>query len=327
MPKSKSKATVTPADTIDWARWRQQPVRDLAWCCIAPELITHLPATDATAYQPRLTPETLRWLDSLEQNPAPLQRHLSGVKSTRLGIYFEALWTYFWQHQRGIQLLAYNRQVQREGKTFGAFDFLIAENSGHRQQFLHIELALKFYLGAAAGSTRWCDWIGPNSRDTLENKLQHLCNHQLPLSQHAELAALQVIPGVPLSVFQRRYLLRGYFYAPWQEPALQPLHANTTLPRQLWCHRGELKQVLAESFTGHYCKILVRDQWLSPALADGSLLPAHTLAEALIEETRAVQVAFFNAEESQKNITAVESQRLFIVPDYWPKTATPERNT
>lgn len=327
MPKSNTKATVASTDAIDWRRWRHQAVRDLAWCCIAPELMTHLPATDATAYQPPLTPETLHWLDSLEQSPEPLQRHLHRVKSTRLGIYFEALWTYFWQHQPHTQLLAYNRQVQREGKTFGAFDFLLAENSAHRQQFLHVELALKFYLGASAGSGHWCDWVGPNSRDTLENKLQHLCSHQLPLSQHAELATLQVMPGVPLSVFQRRYLLRGYFFAPWQDPALQPHHANTALPRQLWCRRGELEQLLDQVFSGTRCKILLRNQWLSPALADDNLLPAQSLLAALGTETKALQVAMFTAGESQRCQAGVESQRLFVVPDYWPNTATPERST
>lgn len=318
---------MTPV-TVDWARWRDQQVRDLAWCCLAPPLMESLPGTDATAWRAPASPDLTDWLDTLAADPEPLRRHLARVKSTRLGVYFEALWVFFWQHHPAVELLAYNRQVNRDGQTRGAFDFLLLDRRDGGRQYLHLEAAVKFYAGAHAGSTRWRDWVGPDSRDTLERKLTHLCQHQLPLSQDPELGQWRPVPGPPLAAFARRTLLAGRFYAPWETPRHLPAGGNRLLPMALWCHRHRFEEVMRQCFHGRRGKILDRHQWLAPALDEGDLHCGENLSRQLPQPLpRARQVAFFPGAGSGGPLPGVEECRLFVMPDHWPSTATPERNT
>ncbi len=318
---------MTPA-TIDWTRWRDQQVRDLAWCCLTPPLMQSLPGTDARPWQVSETAALLPWLDQLAAAPEPLRRHLSGLNSSRLGVYFESLWVFFWQQQPTVELLAYNRQVNRHGKTLGAFDFLLQDKQGGRPQYYHLEAAVKFYLGSSFTSTHWRDWVGPNCQDTLERKLTHLRDHQLPLSQTPALSEWQPVSGIPLTAFARRTLLAGRFYAPWQAPQLLPQGGNPCLSTSMWCHRHQLGKVSESLFRGRQAKILRRQQWLAPALDEGDLNDITTIVQQIpLSMERALQLAIFPPASAASQRSAVEACRLFVMPDHWPNTATPERST
>ena len=69
---------------------QHQVVRDLAWCCFSPPMMNELPGSHANIL-PFDNQSIWPWLYALDQQPQALMEHLHQVKSTRLGIYYEAL--------------------------------------------------------------------------------------------------------------------------------------------------------------------------------------------------------------------------------------------
>lgn len=314
--------------------FRHQVVRDLAWCCTSPPLLATLPESDAHIHVNTNIRRDLDWLAQLDRNPEPLLLHLAQVKSTRLGIYYESLWHYYWQQHPEAQLLAHNLPLQKPkndkdpGQTLGAFDFLVKMND----QYWHIENAVKFYLGVAENSQapgRWQQWIGPNCKDRLDIKLEHLRQHQLPLSQHPlAQPLLHQLTGED-QVWHRALCLQGYLFYPAllppatrisQPPASNPRHARGT-----WWH---LKDFLRETQQG-YSLALPRERWLSVAqTAD--------IHELLSGESLRQLVQHWAGEREQPLMLAAlrkdgeiwrEHARSIVVPNHWPWTALPSRNT
>ena len=77
-----------------------------------------------------------------------------------------------------FQRLATNLQIFEDRATIGEVDLMTSHPDGH----LHIELAVKLYLGLPQYSGSLDGWVGPNPRDTLGKKFRHLRDKQLPLS-------------------------------------------------------------------------------------------------------------------------------------------------
>ncbi|CAG9180773.1 DUF1853 family protein [Cupriavidus pampae] len=200
--------------------WRGAPsqrVRDLAWCSLAPPLLSRLPIPDsvAPAFQLARWPAAprdawVRWLAAAA--PATLPETLAelgadagaraGNRSLRLGRHAERLLHFALSHAFGLELLAANvpvRQRHDHGiRTLGELDFVWRDPA--QGEVVHWEMATKFYLHvdatAGAGMTEapvadLRAFVGPNLVDRLGDKLDHIVRRQLPLGRTAEaLAAL-----------------------------------------------------------------------------------------------------------------------------------------
>src|SRR5690606_11298285 len=71
---------------------QHQAVRDLAWCCLSPPLITGL----ADINELPLSHDNLwTWLHQLDGHPDTLVNLINQRKSTRLGLYYETLWHFY----------------------------------------------------------------------------------------------------------------------------------------------------------------------------------------------------------------------------------------
>ncbi|HEY7883704.1 MAG TPA: DUF1853 family protein [Cellvibrionaceae bacterium] len=322
MPKSYTKATgvSTDAQTAPWTRWQNQVVRDLAWCCLGQDLIGQLPGTAAQPYRLPASPGLYDWLDDLDNEPSTLLVHLSALKSTRLGVYFEALWHFFWQWHSDIEVLAYNKQVMHNNQTLGAFDFLLRQRGDLRNPFVHVECAVKFYLGT--GGEDWQHWIGPGANDRLDIKLRRLLQHQLPLAQHPAVSRLEVAPGIRAAEFAQAYLLRGYFFSHIDGDRVRPEYSNPRLPDSRWCYCRELSGFVDTRVFAY--QLLSRQQWLCPISkpTGQASVTAEDIICAVKTNQRAVFVSVFARTEAQ----VTELQRLCVVPDHWPITATPPRS-
>ena len=75
--------------------------------------------------------------------------------------------------------LARNLQIFEGRQTIGELDLVTSHDEGA----LHIELAVKLYLGLPEYQEELDGWVGPNPRDTLGKKYRHLRDKQLPLSR------------------------------------------------------------------------------------------------------------------------------------------------
>ncbi|MBN7797994.1 DUF1853 family protein [Parahaliea mediterranea] len=293
-------------------------VRDLAWACFSPPLMLSArlggDGPDAGNADFALTPARQDWLARLDADPAPLREHLARSRSRRLGLYFERLWHFFLARDPAVELLAHNLPVRENGRTLGEFDLLYYCHE--RRRHCHLELAVKFYLGYSApgcdtpGASRWRDWLGPNSRDRLDLKLDRLLDHQVRLADHPSARAVLARLGVtdPL----REVEMKGYLFRHPRNPLPPPRAFNPALALHSWWRLQELPGALDPSLR---YRVLPRLEWLAAARDTVDAMPPPALLQALEDHFR---------EHRQPRLVAalddsgVEQWRCFVTDASWP---------
>jgi len=331
---------------------RHRCVRDLAFSLYSESLLQRIHHCPATPYTLEFDAHARAWLRQLDQQPAALVAHLAQRRSTRLGLYFESLWSFYWQHSDRGRLLSQGQQLTRKGKTLGALDFVVVTE---QEQLLHIEAAVKFYLahtktpehdqkitppGSLWHSAQF-DWIGPNGNDRLAWKLDHMRRHQLPLSASAESRSAVALAYGRAAPISQRFLLRGCLFWPAAMACSSGTGSSVTAPPAnltddinprvnsgRWWYLSDFLTLDALAGCEHFT-IFPRNYWLAPACYPGALapLPLAVLQQALTQQIarreKGIMVVALNFDDGRWH----EAQRFFVVPDQWPATARPSRNT
>ena len=296
-------------------------VRDLAWACFSPPLLhTEQLADDQHNVANcglSLTPTRQHWLQQLDRKPAALNEFLSQKAHTRLGLYFEQLWHFFLREDPDVDLLAHNLPVREGAKTLGEFDCLYFCHQ--RQRHYHLELAVKYFLAyhraEQATTTRsWRAWLGPNSRDRLDLKVEHMMQRQIRLSEQP--AAQALLSSLGIDSLAGEVEIKGWLFGNAGETILPPRGHNAARPVRHWLRIEDLHDLLAvESYSG--LALLPRLQWLAPARReDTEVLPPAT-AEAQLHNhfqrnNRPVLVAAFGN-------AGIELDRFFVTGQDWPQ--------
>ncbi len=181
-----------PQSQFEWLNFRQPAIRDLAFAIASPPLLKNWPAGLAPRRIIDL-PDHRFWqshfqrylprLRALDDDPTPLDEALAKLSSSRLGIRFEALLS-FWlnddtDHWHDFELLAKNIQLTEDKRTTGEVDFII--HNKMTTDIEHWELSLKFYLGEE--SLQPYAWRGLNDRDTFGRKINHTVQNQFNVAQ------------------------------------------------------------------------------------------------------------------------------------------------
>lgn len=101
----------------------------------------------------------------------------------RLGHLAEKIVSLLIQSSTNYDVLYENIQLIERKKTIGEIDFILSNHN--TKQLIHVELAYKFYLfDPSISSEEINNWIGPNRKDSLKEKLDKLKNKQFPLLYH-----------------------------------------------------------------------------------------------------------------------------------------------
>ena len=298
-------------------------VRDLAWACFSqPLMITGEIADDTHNVSNcglALTPARQSRLAQLDADPRPLETFLGDNLPRRLGLYFEKLWQFFLADDPSVDLLAHNLPVRDGGRTLGEFDCLYYCHD--RRRTFHLELAVKYYLGwnaSAASNTgsAWATWVGPNAADRLDLKLSRLLDHQSRLAQTPEGAAALHAAGIDTPAAEVE--VKGWLFRPLGETLCTPHGYNDKRAMGSWLRQSQLRAFL-ENHSLNNWRVLPRQAWLAPALAETPLLDAKGLRQTLDQHfehtSQPVQLAQF---EGSAPADQEESTRLFIVSDSWP---------
>ncbi len=254
-----------------------------------------------TAPQLKLNDQRREWLDRLDCNDTPLRQYMQQhCHSKRLGLVFESLWHFFLREDPATELIAHNIPVRSDSKTLGEFDVLYYCH--HTQQAIHLELAVKFFLGLniTQQSPSLSHWFGPNRADRLDRKLARLSQHQLPLAQcEAGRAALQEY-GV--DELQQQLQVSGILFHRTQKEASH--HSlNTEHQRGRWETLSEFTSQ-ARSNDDLAWRYLAKPGWL-----EGRFETASNLKPEHIELASERPIMAINAKQ----------ERLFIVPNQWPE--------
>nr|WP_299245950.1 DUF1853 family protein [uncultured Halomonas sp.] len=303
----------------DLAGLRHPLVRDLAWLLHAPDILT-TPAAGRPSLQELGLEDSQRrraWLKAFEQQPRMIETQVGPSLVNRLGHYHEKLWHFLLAHAPDTQLLAQNLTIRDSTRrTLGELDLLYRH--GSNSQPVHLELAIKYYLGLPQGpgaENSQARWIGPGCADSLAIKRQHSLDHQLPLSFRAEAADMLAPFGAP--PLTSRLALLGVLFRPW--PCETPLPGPWEIaPQALF---GDW---LALSRWPDFCALLSeknairgafldKPHWLAPPV-DTDLLEMSQLNQALEQH--------FVQHRSPRQLMLKQPdgrwQRLFIVPEGWP---------
>ncbi|WP_052365167.1 DUF1853 family protein [Halotalea alkalilenta] len=215
---------------------------DLAWLLDAPPLAqpegTRYPALDALGV---LDPS---WRRGRAEEAPPFAAWLDERPSRRLGEYVERLWQWLIARAPNAELIAANQVLRADQRTLGELDLLYRRRDApHR--LIHLELAIKFYLGLDPGpgapdSAR--RWIGTDGRDSLELKLRHLTEQQTrlldaPLAR----AALNQQLGSALAAetagpIERQCAMLGVLFHPWPNALPAPRDAKPGHLVGRWLH-------------------------------------------------------------------------------------------
>lgn len=263
-------------------------IDDLVWAVSSPSLL-------ATARSGDLLDPSL--VDAEE-----LMQFLNEDKQARVGYYFEQLIHFWLKRIRGLEIVAHRQQIHEGKLTLGELDFVFRDESG---ELNHWEAAVKFYLHDAENTVDGSHYVGPNTADTLERKVSHLMERQLPLSERS-------FPEVK----QRHAFVKGrIYYHPRQEtPTSQAACLNPDHLRGNWIRMSELDWLDEIAGDGRLdFRILRKPHWLAAATGDsqsGEELKT-ALAAHFATSLQSVHVAVFKG--------GVEVRWLFVVADSWPE--------
>jgi hypothetical protein len=279
----------------------QRALRDLAWSIESPSLIdTQSPLVPST--------HETDW----ESHRKALPQSLCSPPNHRVGKYFENLIQFWLQEVLSTRIIAQNLQIIEEGKTKGELDFIFQKND---EGIIHWETAVKFYLYHESETVLGSHYIGPNTNDTFERKLDRLFNYQLPLGS---------IQKPEIDRHEAHVKGRIFYHPNQKQPSQVPTYLSHEHGKGTWIHSSDWRRY-AENSPQCFYQIIRKPFWLSPekltSPAFSEVFDIEAFHEKLKTHFRQSQhgllVAAFDSDASG----ALEQERLFIVDDHWPTTA------
>lgn len=280
--------------------------RDLYWSLVGPSMLD----CDWAPAKPD-------WLARIVQlaigtSPAVPSMEILPARPRRIGYYFESLWhealirsTWHWQA---------NLQIISGQRTLGELDLLIQPPDASP---LHLELAIKFYLGTRHG------WLGPNARDSLLRKLHKLHNHQLQLPRQTDAHPTLEQQQWPTDGSLHSYaIMRGCLFYPAHDETAQPLPAiiNPDHWHGFWVPANKAAQYLP---AGHWY-VLDKHLWCSPAQVK-STINRNDILQWCQQWFGYLDIPLCLARCEPHDHHWREVERWFVTPVQWPLSSIKQR--
>ena len=298
-------------------------VRHLTWCLLSPPLasLNSVPALEIAEDN-----SLQDWLMKLNTNPSHLLEYIQKNNHKLLGSYFECLWQYYLLNGPNVSLYADHIQVNNQKQTLGELDVLAEIN--HKPH--HIELAVKFYLQSPNSTGSEQDhWVGPQSRDRLDIKIDKLMQKQFPFLHHE--ATVNHLKDLKLSHnYQQALALKGYLFSQYKMPYTLPEACSTGLCMGNWIHASQTQSLIKDNAaTDQLWILLPKHDWLGDFSTDINDTENNAIDSCTLEIL--IHQHFYQNDNPQKLFALmvisikiddkryVEDKRYFIVHDNWPK--------
>ncbi|GEM_PF-2740113 len=219
----------------------------------------------------------------------------------------------FKQVCKGVQVIENLPHPQKGNRTLGEFDYLLQRQDG---RWLHVELAVKFYLGTSTVKAESTDnsylWPGPDARDAWERKHQHMINCQFSLAkQSASQQVLQEICGT--TDIQSQHLIYGCLFDRYNSTEPQTaVDTSPTAHRGYWMHSHELPNSALAQQQSLY--IIPKQLW--------PCVPTAELCQVLKSSNQQTTLAAIQTkiQQQQRCVMITDGiERYFIAPNYYPE--------
>ena len=281
-------------------------VHDLMWVANSPSLISHgresaSPGDAGVSFDVAMDQPSL---SSLQIDPRHLEQFVAEHRAHAVGRYFESLVYYWLRHIRGLEILMRNEQIKKAGRTIGEIDLVFRDE---QQRVVHWETAVKYYLHFPQPNAFCSDYVGPNSRDNLDRKVERLFGHQLKQSI-----------GGPIPVESRLAFVKGcIFYHPRTMPDNRThhrLHAEHL--RGLWIHSSEAGQ-LPEPGDWSY-RWMRKPHWLATTSNQLPSIPSTEINRWVHQQFEQSNRPIMLCVDRSADTADVQPDRIMIVSDQWP---------
>jgi len=294
-----------------------QMLQDLAWVIQSPALLDPQMDERFANFSQYLDAERgLLYSKTRADVLSELEQFLSNQINTRVGIYFENLIRFWIEALSSMTLLAYNHQVHQKGKTLGAFDYIVRHVDG---SVAHWEVAVKYYL-ALNLTEDWVDWVGLNPNDSLDKKINHMLQHQLPLSASEQGRSQLATLGLDRPPIQKA-MVKGYLFRPLYSDDRVFAKSARGACYGRWLYYSQLP-VLAKMYPDGLWAERHRPDWLSPAVKRRQ--SCHTTKQWLAQldprdglPRMMSRMAPYTIDASDSDALCFELERLIVVPDGW----------
>jgi hypothetical protein len=151
--------------------------------------------------------------DTRTEMATPIDTEIEIPTNLILGKQAEYLFEHYLKTSQSIELLAANVQIQGTSRTLGELDYIVNDHIASKT--IHVELACKFYLHDPNLSLDFeATWIGPNLKDTLQDKLNKLQEKQFPLLFKTEAESLLSSLQLSAAAIEQRLCLKASLFVP-----------------------------------------------------------------------------------------------------------------
>lgn len=299
---------------------QQRLQADLIWAASSVDMMSfnNIPAAQGlTSIANSLASTVLQqWLHGNDHKTA-LLRLIEARKPRRLGIYFEVLWQYILEHHPDYELVTRNLPIASNKRTLGEMDFIYF--CKNRQRYIHLETAVKFYLGLPAENGEnqmvWSNWLGPGCIDRLDIKLDKMLNKQTRLSTTPDGLATLKQKGIDNAL--QEICLKGYFFYPYNTDCQPPEQSHERHSRGFWLTESQIPTLPYEA-NWH---IMKKEEWLSSVTlaAEQPLFNRQQLKESVTNCLAIHKFPLMLAYMQETKDGYKEEIRFFITPDNWPQ--------
>lgn len=150
-----------------------------------------------------------------------------------LGKRVEYFMSYYLEKNTPYKILVQNIQIFNDKITLGELDFLIQHTE--TEQIIHLEQVYKFYLYVPNANLYHNDpWIGPNYKDSFQQKMDKLIQKQFPLLyQDATQNALEHLP-LDYSKIQQQLSFKAALFLPFDKLSNSFKAINNTCIEGTW---------------------------------------------------------------------------------------------
>lgn len=248
-----------------------------------PVLVGDLPEAPVFPHRRLKIPETAKCLE--------VHQKLGHLYEDALAALFEA--------SSEFDLVRRNFQIQPDRQTtLGELDFVVRDRRS--DEFIHLELAAKFYLAVETGDGLRLP--GPDPIDNYYNKIRRLRTHQLVLPRiHSSSLPLEL---GKVNLVTQQLIYGVLFDSVHSCDRAAPEFLNPACRRGQWLRLAEARDFFGDSAT---LEVVPKHLWATPfELLEGSALKSWMLPDAL---TRCVMLR-----------TSGSPDPFFVVPDHFPES-------
>lgn len=194
----------------------------------------------------------------LENDVLPNETEINIRDNEVLGKRIEFFFEYGITNTDKYEIIAKNIQVYQDKITIGELDFLVKDRRNNNT--LHIEIVYKFYLYDPLIQGELLQWIGPNRKDALLQKVEKLKTKQLPLLYRNEtLPILEDLHIDPKSIHQCVCYMANLFVPLSMKKELFPIINNQCIVG-FWI---PLKDFTSEQYGSCHFNIPKKKDWVT----------------------------------------------------------------